>query len=78
MTTATAGTTPLRTGTVAEFDERVGLGVVRGDDGSDVPFHSTAIADGTRAIEVGTRVAYTPVAAHRGATEAHPVTPLTP
>ena len=61
----------LRTGVVSEFDERVGLGVVRADDGDDVAFHCTAISDGTRTIDVGTRVAFSPVAGHRGTTEVH-------
>ena len=50
--------TEQRSGTVAEFDAHVGLGVVRDDDGSSWPFHCTAIADGSRRIETGTRVSY--------------------
>jgi cold shock CspA family protein len=46
------------TGAVAEFDEARGLGVIRGDDGADVPFHCTAIADGSRTIETGRRVRF--------------------
>jgi cold shock CspA family protein len=45
-----------RTGTVTSFDEPVGLGELRDDDGSSWPFHCTAIADGTRDIAVGARV----------------------
>jgi hypothetical protein len=41
-----------------------------------VAFHCTAISDGTRTIDVGTRVAFSPVAGHRGTTEANPVAPL--
>ena len=48
----------LHTGTVAEFDEAAGLGTVLGDDGRDLPFHCTAIADGTRTIEVDARVVF--------------------
>lgn len=43
-------------GVVAEFDPHVGLGVVRLDDGRDVPFHCAEIADGSRLIEPGSRV----------------------
>ena len=41
---------------MAEFDEHVGLGVVRLDDGRDIPFHCAEIADGSRRIEPGSRV----------------------
>lgn len=43
-------------GEVVSFDEAVGLGVVRTDDGRELPFHCTQIADGSRAIAVGTHV----------------------
>ena len=43
-------------GVVAEFDPHVGLGVVRLDDGREVPFHCAEIADGSRLIEPGSRV----------------------
>jgi cold shock CspA family protein len=43
---------------VGAFDEHVGLGMVRGDDGRDYPFHCTAIADGSRTIPAGARVAF--------------------
>lgn len=42
--------------TVIAFDVHVGLGTVRLDDGAEVPFHCAEIADGSRRIEVGTRV----------------------
>ncbi len=45
-------------GVVAEFDEAVGLGVVRADDGSAVPFHCIAVADGSRRIDVGVEVRF--------------------
>jgi cold shock CspA family protein len=45
-------------GTVALFDEPRGLGVVRGDDGAEYPFHCTAIVDGTRTIDVGAKVEF--------------------
>jgi cold shock CspA family protein len=43
-------------GTVIEFDEYVGLGEVEDADGRRFLFHCVEIADGTRAIEVGTEV----------------------
>lgn len=46
------------TGVVVAFDELRGLGVIRGDDGADVPFHCTAIADGSRTVETGRRVRF--------------------
>jgi len=63
------------TGTVTEFDEAVGLGTVRGDDGEDRPFHCTGIADGSRTIAVGTRVGYTVVAGRQGRWEATALVP---
>jgi cold shock CspA family protein len=48
----------LTTGTVETFDEQVGLGAVRADDGRLLPFHCTAIADGSRRVAVGARVAF--------------------
>jgi len=47
-----------RHGTVTEFDEARGLGVVTADDGAAYPFHCTQIADGTRTIAVGARVRF--------------------
>jgi cold shock CspA family protein len=58
------------TGVVADFDEARGLGTIRGDDGADLPFHCTAIADGTRTIPVGQRVAFDVVAGLVGRWEA--------
>ncbi len=49
----------MRTGTVVAFDFRRGLGTVLGDDGTEHAFHCTAITDGTRTIDAGTRVRYT-------------------
>jgi cold shock CspA family protein len=63
-------TRPLRHGTVREFDEHAGLGVVHADDGTQHPFHCTAIADGTRTIPVGATVTYTVVAGRSGRWEA--------
>jgi cold shock protein len=68
--------TPARgTGVVAEFDERRGLGTIRADGGGDLPFHCTAIADGTRTIPVGQRVAFDVVAGLVGRWEATEIGP---
>lgn len=64
-----------RTGVVAAFDEPRGLGTVRADDGVELPFHCTAIADGTRTIPVGQQVAFDVVAGHLGRWEATSITP---
>jgi cold shock CspA family protein len=57
-------------GTVVAFDERRGLGTIRGADGVEYPFHCTRIADGTRAIEVGRAVRFEVVPGHLGRWEA--------
>jgi cold shock CspA family protein len=64
------------TGVVAEFDELRGLGVIRGDDGADVPFHCTAIADGSRTVETGRRVSFEVVPGLLGRWEASGVEKL--
>jgi cold shock CspA family protein len=61
-------------GVVASFDDPRGLGVVRSDDGGEYPFHCTAIADGTRAIDEGVRVRFDVVAGHMGRWEAARIT----
>jgi len=45
-------------GTVISFEEQVGLGVVRSDDGEEFPFHAIEIVDGSRTVEVGRRVGF--------------------
>lgn len=42
--------------TVIDFDESRGLGSARSDAGDVYSFHCSALADGTRAVEVGTVV----------------------
>jgi len=63
------------TGRVAAFDDGRGLGEIAGDDGVAYPFHCTAIADGSRTIAVGTRVAFAVVGGHGGRWEAASVQP---
>jgi cold shock protein len=58
------------TGVVSSFDEPRGLGVIRDEGGETVPFHCTAIADGSRSITVGQPVRFTVVAGRLGRWEA--------
>ena len=48
-------------GAVREFDEEKGLGVVVAPDGQAFPFHCIEIADGTRTIDVGATVTFSPM-----------------
>jgi cold shock CspA family protein len=57
-------------GTVASFDEHVGLGVIRASDGRELLFHCTQLVDGTRSIAVGALVRFEVVAGHAGKWEA--------
>jgi cold shock CspA family protein len=61
-------------GVVASFDDPRGLGVVRDDGGAEYPFHCTAIADGTRAIDEGARIRFEVVPGHMGRWEASRIT----
>jgi cold shock CspA family protein len=63
------------TGNVSHFDEPAGLGSIAGDDGATYAFHCIEISDGTRAIDAGQRVAFTPLPRF-GAVEAGDVTKL--
>jgi cold shock CspA family protein len=60
------------TGRVASFDEARGLGTIAvdGDGDGELPFHCTAIADGTRTIAVGERVRFEVTPGPRGRWEA--------
>ena len=60
----------LHEGTVIEFDDPAGLGRARDADGVVYGFHCTAIADGSRSIEVGTAVSFEVLAGHVGQFEA--------
>lgn len=59
-----------RVGIVADVDDSRGLGTVLGDDGRRYPFHCTAVADGSRHIDAGTRVLFTTSPGHLGRVEA--------
>jgi len=63
-------------GVVAEFDYERGLGVVESEDGTRWPFHCTAIADGSRNINVGTVVAWSVRTGRLGRWEAAEITPI--
>ena len=63
-------------GTVAEFDEHRGVGLIQGSEGRRLFFHCTGIADGSRSIAAGAEVAFQVVAGHRGQWEATSVAKL--
>jgi cold shock CspA family protein len=62
-------------GTVVSFDEHRGDGYLRTDDGRELWFHCTAIADGTRKIDQGTKVRFAIQPGLPGQWEAARVTP---
>jgi len=64
------------TGTVTAFDAHRGLGTVVDGAGSELPFHCTAIAGGSRVIEVGARVCFVVVPGHLGRMEARALEPI--
>jgi cold shock CspA family protein len=61
---------------VTEFDDERGLGVVTADDGSPLPFHCTAVLDGSRFVEAGTAVLYDVAPGHVGRVEARALRPV--
>ena len=63
------------TGTVTEFDDPKGWGTVTAANGDQHFFHCSAIADGSRFIEVGAEVAFTVVPGGLGRWEAAAITP---
>lgn len=65
-----------RRGRVVAYDEASGLGTLDAADGHQLPFHCTAIADGSRAVTAGTVVWFVVGAGQRGRWEAVAVTPL--
>ncbi len=70
--------TLLRGGRVVRFDRHAGFGTVRADDGMELFFHCTAIADGSRTIDEGTEVSFRVVPGHHGRWEAASVQPRRP
>jgi cold shock CspA family protein len=69
-------TRPNSRGSVSAFDEPAGLGEVTAEDGTVHPFHCTAIADGTRTIQVGVAVTFSVVPGRSGRWEATQLTPV--
>ena len=65
-----------RHGRVDSFDPGRGLGTVADDDGAAYGFHATAIADGSRRIDVGAEVTFTVAPGHRGLYEARSLVPV--
>lgn len=63
-------------GIVTAFDADRGLGTVAEPGGPELPFHCTAVADGSRRIEVGVRVSFRTVAGHLGRMEARELVPM--
>ena len=63
-------------GTVSVFDDAAGLGTLDVAGYGPVPFHCTAIADGSRSIAIGTQVVAILAARHLGRFEAGAITPL--
>jgi cold shock CspA family protein len=63
------------TGVVEAFDEARGLGTVRASNGAELPFHCTAIADGSRTIPVGERVRFRVMPGVMGRWEATEIEP---
>lgn len=63
------------TGVVVAFDPRAGWGTVRDADGHEHFFHCTAIADGSRSIEVGTPVRFEVAPGPLGRWEARRIRP---
>ena len=67
---------PVVRGRVVAFDEHRGLGEVEDlGVGRRVPFHCTAIADGTRTIAVGAEIAFRVVTGPVGIAEAAELRP---
>jgi cold shock CspA family protein len=65
-------------GRVTSFDSDRALGTVTADEGTEFGFHAVAIADGSRDIEVGSRVTFLVRAGHRGLLEARGLVVVTP
>ncbi len=66
-----------RLGKVVAFDEERGLGTIRADDGVELQFQCTEIADGSRLIPEGARVTFATDVTHLGLLEAVGVTIVT-
>jgi cold shock CspA family protein len=67
-----------RRGEVVVFDDPRGIGVVRSTLGELVPFHCTAVADGSRTVPVGAAVSFVVVPGRLGRWEAIAMAPAPP
>lgn len=65
-------------GVVSSFDDPRGLGEITTHDGAVVPFHCTAIADGSRTISEGASVRFELVPGRMGRWEAGRIEPAGP
>lgn len=65
-------------GVVITFDASAGLGTVRTDEGRDLGFHCTQIADGTRNIAEGAAVTFEVIAGRHGRWEGANLRPQPP
>ena len=65
-------------GSVTAFDAERGWGQVTADDGRVLAFHCTAVADGSRSIDVGTPVCFVERPGHLGRMEAAALTRISP
>ncbi len=65
-----------RRGVVVSFDADRGLGIVRADDATELGFHCTRIADGTRTVDVGAQVVFIVVPGAPGRWEASGIVKL--
>jgi cold shock CspA family protein len=63
-------------GEVVEFDDEAGYGTVQAEGGTRHFFHCTAVADGSRSIEVGTAVRFEVVPGRRGQWEGTALEPV--
>lgn len=46
------------TGTVTQFDDAAGLGVITDINGKEWPFHCVSLSDGSRTIDAGASVGF--------------------
>jgi cold shock CspA family protein len=76
VTPASFGSLAARTGVVMTFDDPRGLGTVEQHGGPTYAFHCTAIADGSRHVDVGTEVMFVVRAGHLGRFEAWGLEPV--
>lgn len=57
-------------GSVRSFDSHAGVGEIEDHEGRALPFHCTALTDGSRTINLGVEVEFEVVPGHLGRWEA--------